>query len=157
MVEGGQLKSKILAHFQQCRVEAEAKLEKTENSERLALHKSLKLEAIESAPVGIAVFCEPPCDESYTLGASTNKKVFEWSVACAIQNMWLVLTARGYGMGWVSILKSAEFSRILEVPTHWVPMGYLCIGKPATDYDGKPMLDHLGWKKQSIAPKLIRR
>ncbi|NRA65037.1 MAG: 5,6-dimethylbenzimidazole synthase [Pseudobacteriovorax sp.] len=154
-VKSEEKRQAVYQHFLECRKEAEAKLEILDDEQRLTLHKSLKLEAIRTAPIGIAVFCEVP--DGYTIGASTNPAVFEWSVACAIQNMWLSLTSDGYGMGWVSILKHQSVLEILELPHTWFPMGYLCIGRPATDYNGRPMLEQQGWKSRTKSARVIIR
>jgi nicotinate-nucleotide--dimethylbenzimidazole phosphoribosyltransferase len=119
--------------------------------ERLNLHRSLKLESLEDAPVLWAIFCAYPQDE-YTIGIISNPRALEWSCACAIQNMWLSLTADEYGAGWVTILDLPALAAKLEAPANWEPMGILCIGKPATDYNGQPMLEHLGWKKRELNP-----
>jgi 5,6-dimethylbenzimidazole synthase len=121
------------------------------------LHKSLKLDAILDAPVGLAVFCERPQEGSYTIGVQGSKETVVWSCACAIQNLWLSLTAQGYGAGWVSILDFEALKSILDVPKSWEPMGYLCIGKPATDYERKPMLQLLGWKVPTDEPQVLFR
>ncbi len=108
-------------------------------------YRQIKLQGILEAPLGMAVFCERP--KEFTIGVSAMPEAQEWSVACAIENMWLLLTASGFGMGWVSIVQPDRLRQIFDVPPHWVAMGYLCLGKPATDYEGRPMLESNGWKK----------
>lgn len=127
-------------HFLKCRTEAEASIP---SEHRRQLHSTLKLEALLSAPTCLAVFCCTPQD--YTLGASHDPRVFEWSVACAVQNLWLSLTADGYSLGWVSLLDPSYVGECLRAPDNWQSMGILCIGKPSTDYGGRPMLEQRGW------------
>lgn len=155
LVRSKERRAQIFDNFERCRQQAEDRLAKT--PERQRLHASLKLEAILSAPVGLAVFCCEPKPEQYILGASTETRTLEWSVACAIQNLWLSLTAQGYGAGWVSILDFKALKQILATPDHWRPLAYLCIGKPATDYDGQPMLQQLGWRQQRPQPIVLSR
>jgi 5,6-dimethylbenzimidazole synthase len=120
-----------------------------DDSDRLALHRSLKLESLAEAPILLAVFCVYPEDE-YTIGIIGNRRALEWSCACAIQNLWLALTAEGYAAGWVTILDLEMVAAKLSVPSNWEPMGIICIGKPATDYGGKPMLEQLGWRSREL-------
>jgi 5,6-dimethylbenzimidazole synthase len=136
----------LIENFAAQRKEAEADLDEPN---RLRLHQSLKLESLAEAPVLLATFCAYP-QEKYTIGVIGNMRAVEWSCACAIQNLWLSLTADGYGAGWVTILDLKALADRLKVPDHWEPMGILCIGKPATDYEGKPMLEHLGWKNREL-------
>lgn len=136
----------LIENFAGQRSEAEAALDEPS---RLHLHRSLKLESLAEAPVLLATFCAYPL-EKYTIGVIGNMRAVEWSCACSIQNLWLSLTADGYGAGWVTILDLKALAARLKTPEHWEPMGILCIGKPATDYEGKPMLEHLGWKNREL-------
>ncbi len=131
--------------------------EELHDAERLDLHQSLKLEAIVDAPVGIAVFCDSePQGPAYILGAKAIPETLSWSVACSIQNLWLTLTEAGYGMGWVSFLDPKVLAAIVEAPDHWQGMGYLCIGRPATDYQGEPMLQKAAWGHRSSGPQVFQ-
>lgn len=144
-------RTKILDLFKSSRDKAESKLDQENEKTKSRLHRQLKLEGIIEAPHGLLVFCEYPT--TYVLGASEMPKALEYSVACAIQNIWLALTAEGYGLGWVSFFQEADIASLLdtEIPKNWLPMGYLCLGKPATDYAGKPMLENLGWSEEKEA------
>lgn len=134
----------LLDNFSIQRTLAETQIEAPE---RLELHRTLKLESLRDAPILLAVFCAYPL-EPYTLGVIGNHRALEWSCACAVQNLWLSLTADGFGAGWVTILDLQGLATQLNVPSPWEPMGVLCIGRPATDYAGKPMLENLGWKSR---------
>ncbi|KOP25757.1 cob(II)yrinic acid a,c-diamide reductase [Hapalosiphon sp. MRB220] len=154
VIRNQQTKTILKQSFLQLRAKAEANL--TSEEDKLKLHKSLKLEAIEDAPIGLAVFCEYP-KESYTIGTVWTEETLKWSCVCAIQNLWLSLTEQGYSAGWVSILDYDQLKQVLGVPDDWEALGYLCIGKPATDYDGQPMLQKLGWKQRCSEPVVIYR
>jgi len=41
---------------------------------------------------------------------------------------WLTARAYGLGVGWVSILDRSDVTEILEVPTEWSLVAYLCVG-----------------------------
>ena len=125
---------------------------KISNEKQKSLYQSLKLEAIMEAPIGIAVFCDTSILDSFTLGTIGNNNTLEWSCACAIQNMWLSLTAQSFGAGWVSIINYDSFCNVFETPKSWKALGYMCIGKPATDYGGEPMLQKEKWATKSKNP-----
>ncbi len=131
-----------LKSFAQSRSKAE---EQIADPERQQLHQRLKLEGLEEAPVLLALFCAYPEPETFTLGTIGNPRALEWSCACAIQNLWLALTAEGYGAGWVTILDLKAMAEELKVPQLWEPLGILCIGKPADSYGGRPMLEQEQW------------
>ena len=76
----------------------------------------------------------------------------KFSSVCAAQNIWLSLTEQGYSMGWISILNYYHFKQLLGLPENIEPLGYFCIGKPATNYDNRPMLQLLNWKQKSESP-----
>ncbi len=154
LIESEETRRKIKDNFDHMRIEAESTID---DQQKLKLHKTLKLESIMDAPVGLAIFCAMPEENSYVLGTTTTikKDILFWSVACAIQNLLLSLTDQGYSAGWVSVFDFEIFKNILNVPNNWEPMGYLCIGKPDTDYNGQPMLQKNGWKQRSPEPVVI--
>jgi nicotinate-nucleotide--dimethylbenzimidazole phosphoribosyltransferase len=126
--------------------------ELTDNPEQKEHYKSLKLEAIEEAPIGLIIAYDRSVLNQFTIGTVGSNEAVKFSSVCAAQNIWLSLTEQGYGMGWVSILNYYEFKKILDLPENIEPLGYFCIGKPATNYDNQPMLQQLHWKHKSEAP-----
>ncbi len=135
----------LLASFS---LKREAAEDSIDDKERLALHKNLKLEAISEAPTLLAFFCAYPSESEYTIGIIGQRRALEWSCACAMQNLWLALTAEGFGAGWVTILDLPGLARSLGAPSSWEPMGLLCLGRPATDYEGRPMLEVQSWRQR---------
>jgi nicotinate-nucleotide--dimethylbenzimidazole phosphoribosyltransferase len=115
-------------------------------------YQSLKLEAIEEAPLGLVICYDRSVLNHFTIGTVGSNEAIKFSAVCAAQNIWLSLTEQGYSMGWVSILNYYQFKKILGLPEHVEPLGYFCVGKPATNYDNQPMLQQLNWKHKSEAP-----
>ncbi len=126
--------------------------ELTDNLEQKELYRSLKLEAIEEAPIGLIIAYDRSVLNQFTIGTIGSNEAVKFSSVCAAQNIWLSLTEQGYGMGWVSILNYYQFKKILDLPENIEPLGYFCIGKPATNYNNQPMLQQLHWKQKSEAP-----
>ncbi|WP_432220970.1 nicotinate-nucleotide--dimethylbenzimidazole phosphoribosyltransferase [Flavobacterium sp. TMP13] len=124
----------------------------TDDKKQKAKYKSLKLEAIEEAPIGLIIAYDRSVLNSFTIGTVGSNEAVKFSSVCAAQNMWLSLTEQGYGMGWVSIINYYQFKKILNLPENIEPLGYFCVGKPATNYDDQPMLQQLDWKQKSQIP-----
>lgn len=106
------------------------------------LYKKLKLEGIKEAPVNIAVLYENP--EEDVLGMTSMKQMGEYSVVCAIQNMWLMARSLNIGMGWVSILDEKAVLKELDTPKNAKLIAYLCLGYVDKFYD-ESELKTLGW------------
>ncbi|KDN56206.1 nicotinate-nucleotide--dimethylbenzimidazole phosphoribosyltransferase [Flavobacterium seoulense] len=124
----------------------------TDNESQKVQYQALKLEAIEDAPLGLVIAYDRSVLNHFTIGTVGSNEAIKNSAVCAAQNIWLSLTEQGYSMGWVSILNYYQFKKILGLPEHIEPLGYFCVGKPATDYGKQPMLQQLNWKKKSEAP-----
>nr|WP_315224179.1 nicotinate-nucleotide--dimethylbenzimidazole phosphoribosyltransferase [uncultured Flavobacterium sp.] len=149
IIKSADVKSAIKNLFLDYNKKAEAL---TDNPEQKEHYKSLKLEAIEEAPIGLIIAYDRSVLNQFTIGTVGSNEAVKFSSVCAAQNIWLSLTEQGYGMGWVSILDYYQFKKILNLPEEIEPLGYFCIGKPATNYDNQPMLQQLHWKQKSEAP-----
>jgi nicotinate-nucleotide--dimethylbenzimidazole phosphoribosyltransferase len=121
----------------------------TDDEHQKEHYKSLKLEAIEEAPIGMIIAYDRSVLNNFTIGTVGSNEAVKFSSVCAAQNIWLSLTEQGYGMGWVSILNYYQFKKIIDLPENIEPLGYFCIGKPATNYNNQPMLQQLNWKQKS--------
>ena len=77
-----------------------------------------------------------------------------YSSVCAIQNFWLAARAEGLGVGWVSIFDQNKLKKILNIPDHVVPVGYLCIGRVSHFYQ-KPELEMAGWLPRAPLEDLV--
>ncbi len=124
----------------------------TDNASQKEQYQSLKLEAIEEAPLGMVICYDRSVLNNFTIGTVGSNEAIKFSAVCAAQNIWLSLTEQGYSMGWVSILNYYQFKKLLDLPEHIEPLGYFCIGKPATNYDNQPMLQQLHWRQKEEHP-----
>lgn len=82
--------------------------------------------------------------ERHIFGRRTMPDMDLASVACAIQNMWLLARAEGIGIGWVSLFDPELLARLLGMPEGARPVAILCIGH-ATEFLLRPMLEIEGW------------
>ncbi len=116
------------------------------------LYNSLKLEGIKEAPLNIAVLYEPK--EESVLGMTSMKKMGEYSVVCAVQNMWLMARALNIGIGWVSILDEKRVLQTLEVAPKTQLIAYLCVGY-VDEFYKESELKTLGWEEQKMLHKSV--
>ncbi|MFV7235828.1 nicotinate-nucleotide--dimethylbenzimidazole phosphoribosyltransferase [Flavobacterium sp. ZB4R12] len=124
----------------------------TDDVNQKTQYQALKLEAIEEAPLGLVICYDRSVLNSFTIGTVGSNEAIKFSSVCAVQNIWLSLTEQGYSMGWVSILNYYQFKQLLGLPENIEPLGYFCVGKPATNYENQPMLQQLNWKQKQEAP-----
>jgi len=125
-----------------------------ETEQQKSAYQALKLEGITDSPLGLVVCYDRSVLNEFTIGTIASNDTIKSSAVCAVQNIWLSLTEQGYSMGWVSILNYYQFKKILNLPDEIEPLGYFCVGKPATDYEKQPMLQQLGWKNKSELPSV---
>jgi len=116
------------------------------------MYEQLKLEGIKETPINIAVFYKK--SSSKILGQTSQKKMGEYSVVCAIQNMWLMARSLNIGMGWVSILKPKKIKKILDVSDKYKLVSYLCVGY-VKEFPQEPELEKLQWKKKKKYKELV--
>ena len=110
------------------------------------LYSSLKLEGIKESDINIAVYYKK--SSSNTLGQTYMKRTGEYSVVCAILNMWLTARALNIGMGWVSILKPKKINKIFDIDKNeYKFIAYLCFGYTKEFYN-EPELKKLKWNKK---------
>ncbi len=119
------------------------KAEKMFCDEKQKKYAELKLEGIKEAPVNIAVFYKPSTRP--VLGQNTMKEMGEYSVVCAIQNMWLMSRTLNIGLGWVSILNPESVKKILKSPPGNKLVAYLCIGY-VNEFMPIPELEKINWE-----------
>jgi len=122
--------------------------------EKKEMYARLKLEGIHEAPVNIAVFYKP--EKEPVLGQNTMPETGEYSVVCAVQNMWLMSRALNVGLGWVSILDPQAVKKILNSPPQNKLVAYLCIGYVG-EFFSTPELERLNWKARKPLEATIHR
>ncbi|MCW2119594.1 nicotinate-nucleotide--dimethylbenzimidazole phosphoribosyltransferase [Flavobacterium sp. 7A] len=149
LIKSNEIKKAVKALF----VDYDSKAaNQTDNEEQKIVYKALKLEAIEEAPIGLVICYDRSVLNNFTIGTVGSNEAIKFSAVCAAQNIWLSLTEQGFSMGWISILNYHQFKQLLGLPEHMEPLGYFCVGKPATNYDNQPMLQQLNWKQKSAVP-----
>jgi 5,6-dimethylbenzimidazole synthase len=146
IVEDKKIKNKIYKNFKK-----EYDQSKKHFEDR-PIYETLKLEGIKETPINIAVYYKK--SKSKILGQTSQKKMGEYSVVCAIQNMWLMARSLNIGIGWVSILKPKKVNKILDVPKDYKLVGYLCVGYPKKFLD-IPELEILKWEKQQDLQNIV--
>ena len=124
------------------------------NLERQDKYVKLKLEGILESDINICVTYDPKRFGPFVLGRTSIPETGEYSVCCAIQNLWLAARAEGIGVGWVSILAIDDLRYILGIPKHVKPIAYLCLGY-VNKFEDKPDLERVGWLKRTILSKVI--
>lgn len=141
-------RAKVRANF----VAANAAALDGQSSDRAALYAGLKLAGLDQAPCHFAVFADPDPAQGGGLGRATMPETLAYSAVMAVHTLWLAASARGLGLGWVSILDPAAVTTALDVPADWRLIGYFCLGYPVEESD-VPELERAGW--ESRRPPLI--
>lgn len=103
----------------------------------------LKIDGIAAATEVLVVSLMPD-REPHILGRRTLPEMDLASVACAIQNMWLLARAEGIGLGWVSFFDPAAVATLLDMPESAHPVAILCLG-PVAEFPTAPLLETKGW------------
>jgi len=122
--------------------------------EQAKLYRTLKLQGIREAPLGICVTCDRSRSGNVVLGRTHQPEMDLYSCVCAVQNLWLAARAEGVGVGWVSIIRPEVLRDILAIPAAIVPIAYLCLGFVSSFHD-KPELETRGWRKREALPGLV--
>jgi 5,6-dimethylbenzimidazole synthase len=129
--------------FRRCNAAALA----SQAAEKSALYARLKLAGLEDAPVQLAVFAESAPAQGSGLGRATMPETVHYSVVTAVHTLWLCARVHGIGVGWVSIIDPEAVKSILDIPTTWRLIAYLCIGYPDGDTE-EPLLQSVGWEQR---------
>ncbi|MDP1784059.1 MAG: nitroreductase family protein, partial [Sulfuricurvum sp.] len=116
------------------------------------LYPTLKLEGIKESAYNIAVLYKKPAKA--ILGQTSQKRVGEYSVVCAIQNLWLMARAYNIGVGWVSILKPKKIKKILDISSQYKLIAYLTIGY-VNEFLDEPELQTLNWETKKELTEVI--
>lgn len=139
------IRKAVLANFETANAQALGGYD----GDQAQLYASLKLQGLQDAPIQLAAFCDTLTTKGAGLGSRTMPEALAYSSVCAIMAMWLAATARGLGLGWVSIFDVASLTETLNVPQHWSFVGCLCLGWPE-EYHLDPELERAGWKQRTM-------
>ena len=118
------------------------------SGERAQTYAGLKLAGLDAAPVQLAVFSDQATERGHGLGQNTMPEMLPYSVVAAVNTLWLAARAAGVGVGWVSIIHSERVAKILDVPTDWQLVAYLCLGRPEEEHL-TPELVRAGWQDRA--------
>jgi len=120
--------------------------------EHRPMYERLKLEGIKEAPLNIAVLYKDAKES--ILGQTSMSKMGEYSVVCAVQNMWLMARALNIGMGWVSILDEKKVIKAIGATSEHKLVAYICLGY-INNFLAEPELKTFGWAKQKEVKSFI--
>jgi 5,6-dimethylbenzimidazole synthase len=116
-------------------------------------YSSLKLEGIKESYINIAVLYQKT--DKHVLGQTSQEQMGEYSVVCAIQNLWLMARAYNIGIGWVSILKPKKVKKILNIEKEDKLIAYLTMGY-VNFFHQEPELQTIKWKEKKNLDKILQ-
>jgi 5,6-dimethylbenzimidazole synthase len=134
------VKQRIHAAFQAAHDEAAAMFEEKKRDS----YKSLKLQGILEAPIGICVTCDRSRNGPVVIGRTHQREMDLYSAVCAVQNLWLAARSEGLGVGWVSIVRREDLRAALGIPETIDLIAYLCVGY-VSHFPATPELESAGW------------
>ena len=140
LIKDQQTKARIKKSFEEEKERSSQLIEEPKKSKYL----SFKLEGILESPLNLCVTYDPSKFGPFVIGRSSIPEAGLYSVCCAIQNLWLAARTEGLGLGWVSILSNEVLKEVLDLPSHVVPVAYLCLGY-VDEFAPKPDLETAGW------------
>ena len=150
-VQDPQRRGRIANLFAQSNAAAAAAYSDADRDAYLAL----KLAGLREAPEHLAVFSVSDPAEGRGLGRQTMPETVVYSTVMAMYALWLTARAENLGLGWVSILDPQAAAAVLDPPTDWQFVGYLCLGY-AEFADDTPLLHRSGWQANTVQPWLVR-
>jgi 5,6-dimethylbenzimidazole synthase len=135
-------------------VEAERKATAHALGEREDEFMRLKVEGIRECGELLVVALTHERDQ-HIFGRRTMPEMDLASVACAIQNLWLVARAENVGMGWVSLFDPESLRRLLRMPEGSRPVAILCLGR-VPEFYRRPMLEEAQWARRVDLKELVK-
>jgi len=122
--------------------------------EKRQLYSRLKLEGIVESPLNLCFTCDTARGGPHVLGRHTIPETDVYSTVCAVQTFWLAARAEGIGVGWVSIFDPVKLREVLGIPSHVIPVAYLCVGY-VSEFASRPDLESAGWRARLPLEELI--
>ena len=114
----------------------------------------LKVEGIRECAEVLVVALTHERDQ-HVFGRRTLPEMDLASVACAIQNLWLVARAENVGMGWVSLFDPEALRQLLRMPEGARPIAVLCLGY-VPEFYRQPMLEEARWAARRELKDLVK-
>jgi 5,6-dimethylbenzimidazole synthase len=143
LVRDPAVKQRVRDAFAAANAEAAARFD----GARGTLYRSLKLEGIVEAPLGLCITCDRQRGGPVVLGRTHQPEMDLYSTVCAVQTLWLAARAENVGVGWVSILRPDDLRAALGIPAEIEPVAYLCLGY-VTHFPDRPDLERAGWRSR---------
>jgi len=140
-------------HDNFARANAEAVV--TYSDDRRTVYRRLRLQGLLEAPQHLCVVCDATSERGHGLGRNSMPQTAAYSVACAIQNLWLAARTEGVGVGWVSILDPHAIKTLLHIPPGVELVAYLCIGY-VNAFSDAPDLERNGWEQREELASLVK-
>jgi len=150
VVKSPLVKERIFRGFCEASAEAAQQFE----PERADQYRTLKLEGIREAPIGVCITCDRNRGGPVVLGRTHQPEMDLYSAVCAVQNFWLAARAEGLGVGWMSIIDPQRLRDILGIPDAIVPIAYLCVGY-VSRFHTTPELEQRDWNKRETLKSLV--
>jgi nicotinate-nucleotide--dimethylbenzimidazole phosphoribosyltransferase len=122
--------------------------------ERAARYLTLKLEGLIDAPMVMVITANMERGGPEVLGRHTMEETTLYSVACAVENLWLAARAEGVGVGWVSLFEKRHLRDALGIPVGVQPVAVLCLGY-TEHFAPEPQLKTLGWAAPESLTRLV--
>ncbi len=116
-----------------------------ERAERFA---GIRIEGILQSSVSVVVTYDPARGAPDVLGRHAIADAGLYSTCLAIENLWLAVTAEGWGMGWVSFYREPFLRQLVGLPEAVRPVAWLCLGPVSTLHD-TPDLERHGWRRRA--------
>ncbi len=148
VIRDRQIQERVYDEFAQTHAKSKKKFK------HRSLYAQLKLEALRETTVHIAVFYHH--QGGAILGQTSQEDAGRYSVAAAIENMWLMARAMNIGIGWVSIVRPGKIRKIIGLGKAYQLVGYLCVGKVTTFLEN-PELESLGWQERKPTAETVLR
>ena len=150
VIRSEQMKRQVKSIFE----EANEAAAKVFEGEKRQLYSRLKLEGIVESPLNLCFTCDSTRGGPNVLGRHTIPETDVCSTVCAVQTFWLAARAEGLGVGWVSIFDLVKLRQVLGIPSHVIPVAYLCVGY-VSEFASRPDLESAGWRARIPVEELI--
>jgi 5,6-dimethylbenzimidazole synthase len=148
------IRDRNLRHEIHALVESERQATAEALGERSDEFMRLKVEGIRECGEVLVVALTHERDQ-HVFGRRTMPEMDLASVACAIQNLWLVARAENVGMGWVSLFEPEALRQLLRMPEGSRPIAILCLGYVPQFYE-QPMLEQARWTQRADLKELVK-